>query len=347
MRRAEFYAARDDGSVCCSLCSHRCTIAPGRRGVCGVRENTGGVLYSLVYGALVARAVDPIEKKPLYHFLPGTTSLSIATVGCNLRCDFCQNWEISQARDAASSAGASASPEDVVGAAVANGCASISYTYTEPTVFFEFARDTARLAHETGLANVFVTNGYQTPETIECMAGLIDAANVDLKSFSDEFYRSRCGARLQPVLDAISAMHGAGIHVEVTTLVIPGRNDGDDELRQIARFLAGLSPEIVWHVSRFHPDYKTRDLGWTPEPAIGRALEIGRGEGLTYVFAGNISLGETNTACPKCGAVLVRRRGYHTSVDGLSDGPSAGGLRRARCAACGAGVPVVTARAGD
>jgi pyruvate formate lyase activating enzyme len=214
-------------------CAHRCHIAAGKRGVCRVRENNDGTLISLVYGMLIAAHVDPIEKKPLYHFYPGSRSFSIATAGSNFQCYLCQNWQISQAARGGEIAGDFTPPPDVVAAARAQKCDSISYTYTEPTIYFEYAYDCARLAKAAGLRNVFVTNGYQTPETIEIMAGLIDAANVDLKAFSDAFYRERCKARLQPVCDAIRLMHQAGIHVEVTTLIIPGKNDSMEQAEGI------------------------------------------------------------------------------------------------------------------
>jgi len=348
MHEADFYEKLEGLRVRCNLCSHRCEIAPDRRGTCGVRENRSGTLFSLAYGRLISCAADPIEKKPLHHFLPGTASWSVATVGCNLRCDFCQNWEISQHRPKGELPGLSMTPEEVVEEALDRGCASISYTYTEPTVFFEFARDTARLARQRGLANVFVTNGYQTPETVEAMKGLIDAANVDLKGFTDEFYRTHCGARLQPVLDSIRAMCRAGIHVEVTTLVIPGRNDSSEELRGIARFLAGISPDLPWHVSRFHPDYKATDLDWTPGATIEMAVRIGREAGLRYVYAGNMPSGSSDTVCPGCGKVVVARRGFHSKVvalepsgrpvEGLAMPPHSTG---ARCASCARELPVV------
>ena len=209
--------ARAEGDACdCFLCAHRCHIASGKRGVCRVRENRDGTLYSLVYGMLVAGHVDPIEKKPLYHFMPGTQSMSIATTGCNFQCDFCQNWQISQDYDVAIP-GEYTTPKEIVAEAKANHCPSISYTYTEPTIFFEYAHDCAKLAQAEGMKNCFVTNGYESPETIEVMAGLIDAANVDLKAFSEDFYRQRCGGRLEPVCEAIKLMHQAGINVEVTT----------------------------------------------------------------------------------------------------------------------------------
>jgi len=324
---------KDEGGVCrCFLCARRCVIKPDKRGFCRVRENRDGTLYSLVYGRLIAAHVDPIEKKPLYHFLPGSTSFSIATIGCNFQCDYCQNWQISQA-DTGRVAGEYTPPEEVVRAARAHGCRSISYTYTEPTIFFEYAYDCAGLAHEQGIKNCFVTNGYQTPETIEKMAGLIDAANVDLKAFNEKFYRERCKARLEPVLESIPLMHRAGIHVEVTTLLIPGFNDDPDELKRLTEFLAGISPDIPWHVSRYHPDYRFDRAGPTPSQAIFQALEIGKRSGLRYLYAGNLPAGEyENTHCPKCGATVIERRGFSARTVGL-DG--------AKCAKCGAELPLV------
>jgi pyruvate formate lyase activating enzyme len=343
VREAAWYDRTADGGVACRLCSHRCAIRPGARGICGVRENVNGTLVTHAYGTLVARAVDPIEKKPLYHFLPGSRAYSIATVGCNFRCDFCQNWQISQARPDEVERAVAVSPELVVDEAERTGCESVAYTYTEPTVFFEFARDTATIARERGVANVFVTNGYQTPETVEAMAGLIDAANVDVKSFSDEFYRMHCKARLAPVLESIRLMRAAGIHVEVTTLVIPGQNDRDGELRGIAEFIAGISTDMVWHVSRFHPEYRAMSVESTPGETLARALEIGRAAGLRYVFVGNASLGSSDTVCPACASVLVTRHGYRTSVLNLKACASgvSGGLTGATCGSCGAPVAIV------
>jgi pyruvate formate lyase activating enzyme len=331
---AMFWSKAEGGAVDCFLCGHRCRIAEGKTGVCRVRRNRAGTLYSLVYGRLIAEHMDPIEKKPLYHFLPGSLSYSIAAPGCNFRCAFCQNWQISQvdAAPAFESLGY-AEPERVVGSAVAAGALSVSYTYTEPTIFMEFALDCARLAHREGLKNVFVTNGFQSPEAVRAMGGLIDAANVDLKGFTDEFYRRQCGGRLQPVLDAIAAMHAAGIHVEVTTLVVPGRNDDEEQLGGIARFLAGLSPDIAWHISRFHPDYKETGLPPTPLEAMRRAEAAGRQAGLHYVYLGNVMLNDgQDTKCPACGEVLVRRRGF--ARPGVY-------VHEPRCPACGRPVPLV------
>jgi pyruvate formate lyase activating enzyme len=327
MREAMLYESRE-GEALCHLCAHRCRVGDGERGKCGVRLSREGKLYSLVYGKLIAHGVDPIEKKPLYHFLPGTGSFSIATAGCNFFCDFCQNWQISQmSHEDGRIYGEDFTPEAVVAQARTARCASIAYTYTEPTIFFEFAYDCGRLAHEAGLKNVFVTNGYQTPETIEKMTGLVDAANVDLKSFRDDFYRSRCGARLAPVLKAIELMHEAGIFLEVTTLLIPGENDGEDEIAKIAGFIASVSPDIPWHISRFHPQYKQTGKEWTPAETIMGAVHIGKGAGLKYIYPGNLPAGDLeHTYCPACGERAVERSGFASRNVGL-DGN--------KCRACG------------
>jgi len=327
LREAMLYESADS-VVNCRLCNHHCIIKDGARGICGVRVNRGGTLYTLAYGRLIARHVDPIEKKPLFHFQPGTMSYSIATVGCNFRCGFCQNWQISQAeRGGAMLPGEKESPEEIVRNAVRNRCASIAYTYTEPTIFFEYAYDTAVLAKEEGLTNVFVTNGYQTPETVEKMRGVIDAANVDLKSFSEEFYVKLCKARLKPVLETIRNMYEGGIFIEVTTLVIPGKNDSDAELRQIAEFLVGVSPDIPWHVSAFHPDYEMLDGHMTPVERLLRAMEIGKEAGVKYVYAGNVAgAGLEDTHCPACGKTVIGRRGFFVGERHL-DGK--------RCGYCG------------
>jgi pyruvate formate lyase activating enzyme len=332
-KEAMLYARLEKQIVRCSLCAHRCTIKPGRRGICGVRENQEGTLYTLVYADAIAVHVDPIEKKPLFNFLPGSRSFSIATVGCNFHCRFCQNADISQApREGVSLAGEELLPEQVVRAAKRYACDSIAYTYTEPTIFFEYAYDTAELAHEEGLKNIFVTNGYMTVEALEKIQPYLDAANVDLKSFDDGFYRRVCGARLQPVLETIEAMHQRGVWVEVTTLLIPGLNDSDQELEQIAQFLAGIDPDIPWHVSRFTPRYKMLDRTHTPGDTMDRAAEIGREAGLRYVYVGNVPGNmHENTYCPSCGAVAIGRIGYHTTLN----------LEGNRCASCGHELAVV------
>jgi pyruvate formate lyase activating enzyme len=317
MKEAMLYDKLEDNEVRCVLCAHRCLIKPGRLGICRVRENRDGTLYSLVYAQAVSANVDPIEKKPLYHFLPGTGAFSIATVGCNFRCDFCQNADISQASKGGGWGrwGQELPPEQVVDLAQKYRCASIAYTYTEPTIFFEYAYDTAKIATARGIKNVFVTNGYMTEEALHEIEPYLDAANVDLKGFTDEFYRRTCGAQLQPVLDSIHLMHQMGVLVEVTTLIVPGHNDGDEELRQIARFLADISLDLPWHISRFVPHYKMTDVPPTPVETLHRAAEIGYETGLRYVYAGNVP-GDRyeSTHCPNCGEIAIQRFGYHTRV---------------------------------
>jgi pyruvate formate lyase activating enzyme len=297
------------------LCAHRCRIRPGQRGICGVRQNQDGTLYSWVYGRTISAAVDPIEKKPLYHFHPGTTAFSIATVGCNFSCTFCQNADISQApREGRDLEGYARDlpPEQVVGLAQSRGCRSIAYTYTEPTIFFEYAYDTARLATPVGIKNVFVTNGYMTPEALEKIDGHLHAANVDLKG-SDDFYRQTCGARQGPVLESIRQMHEMGVWLEVTTLVIPGHNDDDETLREIAEFLVSVNPDMPWHLSRFSPRYNLLDAPPTPPETLHHAAEIGTEAGLRYVYVGNVPGDDyEHTRCPECGAVCISRFGYQT-----------------------------------
>jgi pyruvate formate lyase activating enzyme len=322
MKEAYLYAKDPGGKVRCLLCNHRCLIADGKRGVCSVRENKDGTLYSLVYEKLISAHVDPIEKKPFFHFLPGSKAFSIATAGCNFRCLHCQNHEISQMpRDKENITGEKVTGEAIVSMALQNNCASISYTYTEPTIFFEYAYDTATIAHNKGLKNNFVTNGYMTAEALDMIAPYLDAANVDLKSFSEKFYKEICSARLQPVLENIKQMKELGIWVEVTTLIIPTLNDAESELRKIARFIHSVSPEIPWHVSAFYPTHQMLDKPRTSPEIIRRAREIGLEEGLRYVYTGNIPGDEgENTMCYHCNNVLIRRWGYQIAEQGVTDG---------------------------
>ena len=312
IREALLYEKERENRVRCSLCAHRCRIDPGRRGLCGVRENREGTLFSLIFGTVLAENVDPIEKKPFFHFLPGSRSFSIAAAGCNFRCSFCQNHEISQMpREQGRIAGRERTAAEIVAQAVRSGSKSIAYTYTEPTVFLEFILETAGMAKEKGLKNVFVTNGYMTPEALSRMAPCLDAANVDLKSFRDRFYREQCGARLEPVLDTLKRMKHLGVWVEVTTLLIPGLNDGEEELHELAAFVASLGKETPWHVSRFHPQYHMTRTPPTPAAAIQRAAQIGRSAGLKYIYSGNLpgDAGE-NTNCARCGRLLIGRWGF-------------------------------------
>jgi pyruvate formate lyase activating enzyme len=321
MKEAMLYDKLPDNHVRCKLCAHRCVIAPGRKGVCNVRENQGGTLHTLVYGRVITQHVDPVEKKPLYHFYPDSTAFSIATPGCNFRCRWCQNWEISQVpREQHLVQGEKATPAQIVAAARQAGCRSIAYTYTEPTIFFEYAYDTARLAHEAGLANIYVTNAYMTPEMLETFHPHLDAANVDLKAFRDETYRRYVWARLQPVLEAMQVLKRLGIWLEVTTLVIPGINDDPAELREAARFVAQeLGVETPWHISRFFPAYQMPDVPPTPLVTLRRAREIGLEEGLRYVYIGNVR-DEENTVCHECGRLLIARSGFYVLQNLVRDG---------------------------
>ncbi len=329
---AMLWEALNDQNVRCGLCAHRCTIAPGGLGVCRVRKNVAGALKSLNYSSLIAANADPIEKKPLFHFQPGTRSLSIAAPGCNFQCDFCQNWQISQApREDRALRGQAAAPEQIVDAAVSGGCASISYTYTEPTIFFELAYETARLARGRGLANCFVSNGYMTPQAIETIAPVLDAINVDLKAFRDETYRTVMKARLAPVLESLRLLVAAGVWVEVTTLVVPGMNDSPGELGQIAAFIAAdLGPHVPWHVSRFHGDYHMNGQPATPIETLETACRLGAEAGLKYVYCGNATgQADESTYCPACGAAAVERFGF--SIRRIAMTGSA-------CSACGASI---------
>jgi pyruvate formate lyase activating enzyme len=334
MKEAMLYERIEGGAVRCALCAFRCRIADGQRGICAVRENRGGTLYSLVYGRSVSAGVDPIEKKPLYHFHPGARAFSIATAGCNFSCTFCQNADISQApRERADWQGWARPlpPEQVVRLAQQQRCETIAYTYTEPTVFFEYARDCSRLAAQAGIKNIFVSNGYMTEEALAEIDGDLHAANIDLKG-SDTFYRQLCGARQGPVLDTIRRMRERDVWVEVTTLIIPGHNDDDGTLHELAAFLVDVDPDMPWHLSRFGPRYKLLDAPPTPVSTLHRAAEIGYAAGLNYVYAGNVPGDHyEHTRCPECGAICIHRQGYR--VRKLLDGRT--------CRTCGYELAVV------
>ena len=331
MKEAMFYTQEGGGQVRCGLCRFRCLIGDGACGVCAIRENHGGTLYSLVYGRVCAEHVDPIEKKPLFHVMPGSSSYSIATVGCNFHCHHCQNYTISQVVRNAPVGGTVLAPHEIVQRALENNCSSISYTYTEPTIFFEFAYDTARLATEAGLKNIFVTNGYISREALTEIAPFLDAANIDLKGFSEEFYRDVVHARLSEVLDSIIEYRKQGVWIELTTLIIPGLNDSDAELRGIAEFIAAnLGVDTPWHVTGFYPTYKLTDRPRTPVETLRKARQIGIAAGLRYVYEGNRpGEGGENTYCPFCSALLIKRYGFDISANKLVSGA---------CPDCGASI---------
>ncbi|MBN1946962.1 MAG: AmmeMemoRadiSam system radical SAM enzyme [Bradymonadales bacterium] len=314
MHQAMLWDKKGENKVLCRLCPHNCLIAPGKRGICGVRENQEGVLVALSYDRVSSMAVDPIEKKPLYHVRPGAQAFSFATPGCNLDCLHCQNASLSQEpkeRDGRIS-GRAVDPQLMVAAAKEQGCEIISATYSEPTIFFELALDVAKLAKSAGLLNTWVTNGFTSADARDLLIPYLDAANVDLKSFEPKTYKTLCKARLEPVLETIRDYRARGVWVEVTTLVIPGINDDPKELRSIARFIAEVDRVMPWHISAFHPDYKMLDRPRTPTSTLETAYEIGREEGLLYVYTGNVHDGHTDTLCPSCQKTVVRRSGFWT-----------------------------------
>ncbi len=350
MHEATLYEKRPGGTVRCTACRHYCVIADKQTGICGVRQNVGGRLYLLVYGRAASIAVDPVEKKPLHHVLPGTGIFSLGTVGCNFGCRFCQNWDISQATREmrakllkekhpelmgaqVSALGYDLPPERIVDMCTQRGLPSVAFTYNEPAIFFEYAYDTARLAHGRGIRSVFVSNGYETEEALTAIRPYLVAMNIDLKSFSEKFYSELCQAKLAPVLETIRLAHRLGIWVELTTLLIPGKNDSEGELGQIAGFIADVDADIPWHISAFHPDYKMEDVPATGRASLERAYAIGKKAGLRFVYVGNVLDGEhSSTSCPACGTPLIVRRGYAVTVKGLKDG---------RCGKCGERIPGV------
>jgi pyruvate formate lyase activating enzyme len=332
IREAMFFSQAEDQRVVCYLCHHRCHIAESKFGFCGVRQNREGKLYTHVYGEVVAAHVDPVEKKPLYHFLPGSTSFSIAAPGCNFHCGFCQNWQISQLsfREGAGPRGEEFPPAEIVQKAKEYGCQSISYTYTEPTIFFEYAFDTARLAKDQGLGNIFVTNGYMTSDALMAIQPYLDACNVDLKFFREDFYQKVCRGHLEPVLESIRLMKKLGLWVEITTLVVPGQNDDEEQLTGIARFLAATDPDMPWHLSRFHPDYKLADTPATPLSVLQKASAIGRREGVRFIYVGNVPQERRDTFCPACQKLVIRRSGFGAETRMTSD---------SQCFSCGERIP--------
>ncbi|HCE45964.1 MAG TPA: AmmeMemoRadiSam system radical SAM enzyme [Lentisphaeria bacterium] len=308
-------------TVQCELCPRYCIIMPGQSGECRVRVNIEGRLTSVVYGFPCSINVDPIEKKPCFHFLPGTKSLSIATVGCNLHCLNCQNWEISQANPEDSEA-YSCPPDQIVDNAVKYSCTTISYTYTDPVVFYEYVLDTAKLAHEKKIRNVLVTAGYINTPPWKKLLKHVDAARIDLKGMTEEFYRKVPQATLQPVLDALVTAKESGVHVEIINLLIPTLNDSQDEIRKLVRWIVkNIGADTPLHFSRFFPIYKMKNLPPTPLETLDLARKMAMEEGLNYVYIGNIASREgQNTYCPKCSRLLIERNGYTLLQNNLKDG---------------------------
>ncbi|MFA5424193.1 MAG: AmmeMemoRadiSam system radical SAM enzyme [Phycisphaerae bacterium] len=334
LKQAVLWQPEQNKKVRCNLCNFRCLIDDGKLGHCCVRKNIDGVLYSLNYNKVCAANPDPIEKKPFFHFQPGSHSFSIACVGCNFRCSFCQNWQISQAAlESGQIEGASVSPQQIVTAALRDNCKSIAYTYTEPTIFMELCAETGKLAKQNGLKNVFVSNSYMTIEAIDFAKDWLDAINIDLKSFSDNYYRDLCKARLGPVLDSIRYIaNQTNIWLEITTLIVPGQNDSPDELKQIADFIVNQAgPNVPWHISRFIPQYKLEDSYPTPISTIESAERIGKQAGLQYVYPGNIPGSKSeSTFCHNCGKLLISRRGYYVTENKIEN---------SACPSCNTPIP--------
>jgi len=310
-----------DGKIRCELCAHRCLIRPGQKGLCRVRENRAGELFSLSYGRLIASHVDPIEKKPFYHFLPGSLSYSIAAPGCNFRCKWCQNADISQISTSNEPGKLQFTPpERVVKAAVASGSQSIAFTYTEPSLSLEYNLEVSKLALEAGLKSVYVTNGYMTEEMFAMQIPTLAAANVDIKAFDEAIHRHYTGAHLQPVLDSCVRLKQAGVWLEVTTLLIPGINDDETQLRGLTEFIAAeLGADVPWHVSRYFPQPQFRQIAATPPETIFNAMEIGYQAGLKYVYGGNLRA-SVDTVCPNCGELVIQRMGFGDANVELKDG---------------------------
>ena len=303
--------------ITCLLCRHYCQMKEGQVGICGVNKNENGALKNLVYGHPIALNVDPVEKKPLYHLLPGSKALSFGTVGCNFKCPFCQNWDISQ--ETTVNKEIEVSPQQMVELALEHKVDSIAYTYNEPTIFYPYAKDIGVIAREKGLKNIFVSNGFETPEIIKDMPSWLDAANIDLKSWDDDYYKKVLKGGLEAVKDTLKRMVEAGIWVEVTTLIIVGENDSDEELTEMAEFIANdLGKHVPWHLSAFHPDYKMQDHEFTGIDTLKRASEIGKKAGLYYVYMGNVPV-HGDTYCPQCGELLIDRTGYSITVNKLED----------------------------
>ncbi len=322
MKEALFYK-KENNFIKCYLCSHYCIIKEDKTGICKVRKNIDGKLFSLVYNKAIAENIDPIEKKPLYHFFPATYTYSIATVGCNFKCLHCQNYEISQFPELNDHYiyGKELTPENIIKKLVKNHLKSISYTYTEPTIYYEYARDIGILAKEQGIKNIFVSNGYMSKECVEDLKEWLDAINIDIKSFNEDFYKKICKASLKPVLENVEKLKSYNIWVEITTLIIPGYNDSEKELRDIAKFIKSIDKNIPWHVSAFYPTYKLTDAPPTPPETIIKAREIGLAEGLNYVYTGNIRDFEGgNTYCPNCKKLLIKRIGYFVEIINLNNG---------------------------
>ena len=337
MKEAKYYKNLDNSTIQCLLCNHFCAIGNNKTGICSARKNINGKLYSIVYGHPVAMNVDPIEKKPLFHFYPGSLIYSLGTLGCNFACENCQNWDISQAKliEKTVSKIDYIPPEKIIENALGDDCKSIAYTYNEPTIFAEYALDIMKLARSNGLKNVWVSNGYISQEVLLDIIPYLDAINIDLKSFDNEFYKLNCKAKLEPVLNNIKLLKQEQVHLEITTLIIPQRSSDIEMLSRLAEFIVSeLDTDVPWHISRFNPDisWRLKDLQETGDDLIYEAHQIGKDAGLKYVYVGNIPGDQKeNTYCPKCGELAIRRIAY--SVERLD--------RKGRCSYCDKSLDII------
>jgi pyruvate formate lyase activating enzyme len=331
VKMAKFWR-KTGGKVSCGLCPHACAIAPEKKGICGVRENRNGALMTLIYGKVSSLHVDPIEKKPLFHFMPGEFALSLGSIGCNFRCLHCQNYSISQAKVEMYKMD-NLSPEQVSDICERDKCRIISWTYNEPTIWHEFTYDSSVAAKRRGLATTYVTNGYINEEPLREIAPYLDAMNIDVKAFREDFYRKICKASLAPVLRTVELAHSLGIHVELTYLIIPEKNDSEEEIRDFARWVSSISVEMPVHFTRFHPDYMMTDIGPTPISTLDMAVRTAKEEGLAFVYLGNVSSDDReNTYCPDCGTLVIQRAGFRTKMIDFKDG---------RCGKCGRSLNMV------
>ncbi len=303
----QYYKVLNENTIECLLCRHHCHIKEGKTGICGVNKNENNELKNLVYNHPAALNIDPIEKKPLYHVLPGSKILSIGTVGCNFKCPFCQNWQISQTNVIDNSIG-EVTPYDMMNIVAKYKCDGVAYTYNEPSIFYPYAKDIGELVALKGAINIFVTNGYESEEELEDM-DWVDAMNIDLKSFNKEYYKKELKGNLEYVLDTIKKAYEKGIWIEITTLLIEGVNNSDEEINKMAEFISSISVDIPWHLSAFHPDYKMKDVGFTKMDTLQRAYKIGKKQGLNYVYLGNVDIADI-TYCPKCGYDIIVRNRY-------------------------------------
>ncbi len=302
----------------CILCRHYCQLKRDHVGICGVNKNVNGKLKTLVYNHPIALNVDPIEKKPLYHFLPSTTALSFGTVGCNFKCPFCQNWNISQTTHI--NKDIKVTPKQMVELALKHNSKTIAYTYNEPTIFYPYAKDIGIIAKEKGIKNIFVSNGFESPQIIHDMSSWLDGANIDLKSWDEKYYKKVLKGELEAVKDTLRLMVAEGIWVEVTTLLIEGENDSDEDLHQMAEFIANeLGYHVPWHLSAFHPDFKMKDHVYTGIDTLKRASKIAKEVGLYYVYMGNVPV-HGDTYCPNCNELLIDRTGYSVTINNLING---------------------------